>query len=292
MDPRLTVSIPVGGVDVQEFLECVLSLQKQDVSEQFLVTFYDDANDDPELVELLDQLDTKDEYTVIRGKSHVGVSEARNILLQHCTTEFCLFFDADDILLPNAIRTFLEHSSEADVLQCDYKFTHHPYTYSLGDYDIKKLRSRFFSNCRKFDFGAGHMFFRTEALKNKFKFDTSLSVAEDYVFMADILLGNNNITYKKLDALLWHYRNEHPTRTKLGIPSLIKSPEAKDSEVAARGIVCRNYLNLNLSTKTLRHMVWPNPVTDFEVIKELKEFFKVIKNDDRFDYQFLRDNFK
>lgn len=292
MDPRLTLSIPVGGVDVQEFLECVLSLQEQDVNEPFLVTFYDDANDDPELVELLDRLNTKDEYTVIRGKSHVGVSEARNILLQRCTTEFCLFFDADDILLPNAIRTFLDHSSEADVLQCDYKYTHQPYSYSWGDYDIKKLRSRFFSNRRKFDFGAGHMFFRTEALKNKFKFDTSLSVSEDYVFMADLLLGKNNITYKKLNELLWNYRNEHPNRTKSGLPNLMKTPEAKDSEVAARGIVCRNYLNLNLSTKTLRHMVWPNPVTDLEVIKELKEFFKVIKNDDRFDYQFLIENFR
>ena len=288
MDPRLTVSIPVGGVGVQEFLECILSLQEQEIDEPFLVNFYDDANTDPELIEVLDQLNSKSEYKVIHGKIKVGVSEARNILLNECNTDFCLFFDADDVLLPNAIKTFLEHSSEADVIQCDYRFTHHPYASSWYDYDVMKLRRRFFSNTRKFDFGAGHMFFRTEALKDKFKFDKNLKVAEDYVFMADILLGSNDVSYLKIPELLWHYRNEH----KSGIPNLLKSPEAKDCEVAVRGIVCKKHLHLDLSSKTLRHMTWPNPINDPVVIKELKEFFDVIKKDDRFDYQFLREHFK
>lgn len=69
-------------------------------------------------------------------KTNGGVSSARNEGLKHVTTEYVMFLDGDDELLPNACKYFLNaaKSTGADIVVSDY------YTFREGS-RVKKYKS-------------------------------------------------------------------------------------------------------------------------------------------------------
>ncbi len=50
-----------------------------------------------------------------------GLPSARNTGLMNCDTDWILFLDADDILLPNCAEEILKHTEEADVIGLSFK---------------------------------------------------------------------------------------------------------------------------------------------------------------------------
>jgi glycosyltransferase involved in cell wall biosynthesis len=105
-EPRVTVLIPCFN-DGATVTETVASARAQD--EPVAVVIVDDGSTDTATLAVLDELEASG-ATVIH-QSNAGTPVARTTALEAATTKFVLPLDADDILLPGAVR-FL-----ADILE-------------------------------------------------------------------------------------------------------------------------------------------------------------------------------
>jgi hypothetical protein len=73
----------------------------------------DDASTDPETIAVLDELERRDDLTLVRMRENGGPSRARNAALDRCTGRYVLPVDADNILFPDAIERLLEQLRSA-----------------------------------------------------------------------------------------------------------------------------------------------------------------------------------
>jgi GT2 family glycosyltransferase len=57
----------------------------------------------------------------VLSRAHAGVSAARNAGIAATSSEWVVFLDADDMLLPRTLRARLDASTDADVVICDWE---------------------------------------------------------------------------------------------------------------------------------------------------------------------------
>ncbi|MDB4265249.1 glycosyltransferase family 2 protein [bacterium] len=80
------------------------------------IVCYDDCSSD-DTTNVLQQLGVK----VLRGHTNRGPAHGRNELLQHCSSDFLHFHDADDpFLADNFVETLLPHADEKKAAFCDW----------------------------------------------------------------------------------------------------------------------------------------------------------------------------
>ncbi len=77
------------------------------------VIVVDDASDDPDTLEQLAQLDGKGSVRVLRQPRNCGPSAARNRALNVAEGRYILPVDADNVLLPGAVRSLVEQLQSA-----------------------------------------------------------------------------------------------------------------------------------------------------------------------------------
>jgi glycosyltransferase involved in cell wall biosynthesis len=101
-EPDTSIVVPVwgpyGGAALLEALE---SLRAQEQRARVVVV--DNASDEP-----LPELDAVE---VVRAPERLTVGGARNLGLEHVTTPYVLFWDADDLMLPGTLRFLHERIS-------------------------------------------------------------------------------------------------------------------------------------------------------------------------------------
>ncbi len=87
-------------------------IDAQDYSELEIIVV-DDASTDPETIETLAQLEKDRRVTVLRQAENQGPSAARNAALAVATGRYILPVDADNVLLPGAIRALVSQLQDA-----------------------------------------------------------------------------------------------------------------------------------------------------------------------------------
>lgn len=119
--PWLSVLLPVYGVEA--YLDaCARSLLSQ-VGPGVELVFVDDASPDGSAA-LLEQLQAAhpQQVRVLRHARNLGISAARNTLLDAARGEYLWFVDPDDLVQPGALaalqRTVREH--DPDLVTCDF----------------------------------------------------------------------------------------------------------------------------------------------------------------------------
>nr|HPM78027.1 glycosyltransferase family 2 protein [bacterium] len=102
---KITVVIPCYnlGAYVGEAVDSALAQADAAVE----VLLIDDGSTDAATVRRLDELARRERVTMIRTPNR-GVAAARNAGLEQATGEFVMFLDADDRLLPGALRLMAE----------------------------------------------------------------------------------------------------------------------------------------------------------------------------------------
>lgn len=123
MSPWLSILAPVYNV-APYLRDCVDSVLSQaDAGVELLL--YDDCSTDESLAMLRAlELEHLGRLRVIAGERNLGLSGARNALLEASRGEWIWFLDSDDVLRPGALPSLvaaLAHHPEAELVFCDFQ---------------------------------------------------------------------------------------------------------------------------------------------------------------------------
>ena len=131
--PARTVSVGVPCFRHGIYLdECIHSIKLQFLRPKQIV-IVDDGSDDPETLEALERWEADPSITVLRQPANLGPSAARNRALEVFDTDYALWIDADDQLLPGALDSMIAKLEEAPE-DVGFVYPHAKHTGSRSDY--------------------------------------------------------------------------------------------------------------------------------------------------------------
>ena len=131
--PERTVSVGVPCFRHGIYLdECIGSIKLQFLRPKQIVVV-DDGSDDPETLEALERWEADPSVTVLRQPANLGPSAARNRALEVFDTNYALWIDADDQLLPGALDSMIAKLEEAPE-DIGFIYPHAKHTGSRSDY--------------------------------------------------------------------------------------------------------------------------------------------------------------
>ena len=215
MIPKKKISIIVPAYNVSEYIRpCLDSIVFQTLSE-FEAIIVDDGSTD-QTPAIIDEYARKDKRIKAVHIKNGGVSAARNLGIDMAAGDYFLFFDSDDIVEPYACEALYKLMVNNGVDTIIYGYHRYrggrvvetcPPIFSEGVYSGKRIVSELLSRFVGFSLdginlwlngGNKGLYVENPALwrcmvdasvirKNGLRFDTSLKVGEDTVFMADYL---------------------------------------------------------------------------------------------------------
>jgi glycosyltransferase involved in cell wall biosynthesis len=131
--PEATVSVGVPCFRHGIFLDqCIRSIKGQTLLPRNIV-IVDDGSDDPETIEALERWERDPEVTVLRQPVNLGPSAARNRALELFDTNYALWIDADDLLLPGALDSMVAKLEGAPA-HIGFIYPHAQHTGNRADY--------------------------------------------------------------------------------------------------------------------------------------------------------------
>jgi glycosyl transferase family 2 len=131
--PERTVSVGVPCFRHGIYLdECIGSIKLQFLRPEHIVVV-DDGSDDPETLEALERWDADPSVTVLRQPANLGPSAARNRALEVFDTNYALWIDADDQLLPGALDSMIAKLEQAPE-NVGFVYPHAKHMGSRSDY--------------------------------------------------------------------------------------------------------------------------------------------------------------
>ena len=211
----MTISFCIPAYNVREYLtSCIESVYTQNLT-QFEIICVDDCSTDGSC-ELLHDLSAKyPELVVKRNETNMGISSSRNLALKMSRGKYVWFLDADDMLVPDTVKTYLsiaeKESADAvlgkvigfhDGSLPEYKNgtdKYHPVSFSNMD-DFYPKRS---SGYPCFGVWLG-IFNRSFLLTNNIRFRENLSVYEDYTFYFEFGMASKRVI--RVDHYGYYYR--------------------------------------------------------------------------------------
>jgi len=116
----LSVIVPIYNVSgyLEQCLESIICSRRNDIE----IILIDDGSTDSS-GSICDQYVSIDNRCKVIHKKNGGLSDARNLGLAYATSEYVLFIDSDDYLMPQTIDillTCLEKNTDVDVIQFRY----------------------------------------------------------------------------------------------------------------------------------------------------------------------------
>ena len=183
----MKISVIVPFWNSEEWLgECCESLLRQDGDFEFILV--DDKSTDTSRDIAYDYCNKDERFTLITNFKTKGVSGARNTGIEYASGEWVTFLDADDELLDNAYRKFIEVIAD-DPKALLHQFNHLRYYKTLG-----KALFKYFNGGGRYDisnlpqmwFGVWNKLYKAELIKD-IRFDERLQYGEDGLFILECL---------------------------------------------------------------------------------------------------------
>ena len=207
--PLVSIILPIYKVEkyLPECLESVINQTYKNLE----IILVDDGSPD-NCGKICDEYAKNDKRIKVVHKKNGGVSSARNAGIEVSTGEWVYFCDPDDVIEKNLIKLALSTalSDETDICFFDYEDFN-------GNGSVKKYAlvsdKSLFKNTDNLEtlityFSAmGNIWdfiIRANIIKNKIKFDESISFSEDELFKFQIYGQINSFSY--LHKVLYHYR--------------------------------------------------------------------------------------
>lgn len=224
---KISVIIPV--FNVESFLpQCLTSVINQTYSNLEIILVDDGSTDLSG--QICDEFAMSDGRIRVIHQENSGVSSARNAGIELATGEYLTFVDSDDWLeadMYQCMAQVLQETEGLDVVMCDFVLEKTGESENItanirgGKYKKKDIIKELYPNLLvTADLGrlpivaTWNCLFKKELLLfNKITFDVSLKYAEDYLFMAEIIISANSFYYLK-DNFHYHYRQYDASRSK------------------------------------------------------------------------------
>lgn len=201
----MDVSIIIPVYNASEFIEkCLLSVQRQQGSQNFECLLVDDCSTD-ESVSIIENFIQRNDgdisYKLFRQNVNKGPSAARNLGIRHATGEYVFFLDSDDSLTDNCISNLLALAKkyDADYVQGTYvsdKNYHMPSyaqstnpnvgnIYTLQEFsEDRRYIKRIMLNYNIIPYTPhNRLVKRKMLLENQLLFNQKISVREDFYWM-------------------------------------------------------------------------------------------------------------
>lgn len=138
--PKLSIIIPV--YNVAHFLSSTIeSIQNQHFND-YEVLLIDDGSKDNSL-DICNQLAEKDKRLKVYHKENSGVSDTRNLGIEHAIGDYVYFMDADDLLHPQFVEIMMGEAlnNDADLVCCEYTtFIKAPMFHKYDEFQSDDLR--------------------------------------------------------------------------------------------------------------------------------------------------------
>lgn len=109
MSPKVSIIVPVYNAQ-KTLTRCIDSILNQDYTDFELLLIDDGSKDESGAV--CDAYAAKDSRIKVIHKENSGVSDSRNMAIDHATGEYLQFLDSDDWITPDATRLLVESAEQ------------------------------------------------------------------------------------------------------------------------------------------------------------------------------------
>jgi len=211
-----SLSIIIPFFNAEDFISsCIDSILKQPYFGKVEIILINDGSTDSSIDICRTYQKKHKNIKIVNNRKNQGVSEARNIGIKNSNGEYLYFVDADDILLPRAIKNIIKSiSKKPDIIsgrsitfkQDKNIVTRKKQKNTVGSLTIED----FFKG--KFDLSMHTNIIKKELItKNKIKFDNILNFTEDMDFMLNALSKAKKIT--RIETEIYGYRRNSKSVT-------------------------------------------------------------------------------
>lgn len=252
----MKISVIVAAYNAEKYLEETLnSLLLQTIDDYEIIVVNDGSSDSTQ--DILTEYELNNDNFHVINKENGGPSSARNAGLDIAKGDYVFFFDADDILVPDALECLYEVAIEnkADLVVAKYDIFNRYRTFRVDNindlvkleeiekYHLKMLWT--FSLCNK-------LFKRSLIEKYNFRLPP-ISYSEDGAFLMEYVYHTEKIT--GLNKVIFHYRRMY-------------DGEAESITASVSPAKVKDYI-------TAHHMIlesaWKSILKDFPEYKDIDE---------------------
>ena len=217
MKEKISIIVPVYNVEA--YLErCVESILKQTYTNFELLLINDGSTDQSGA--LCDQLASKNENIKVFHIKNAGVSNARNIGIQHSRGEWITFIDSDDFITPDYLETLISVVDSDESIGFSIARLHHiknGQITELPDFSGKEEKwsteqtmRELLTTTRTSFFPVAKLFKRE--IVSSFTFNTDYHLAEDALFLTEVLL-KTRCTSVFVDKPIYYYDHRQGSAT-------------------------------------------------------------------------------
>lgn len=216
---KRNVSIIIPAYNVEEYIrKCIESIEHQTYQNYELIII-DDGSTDRTSEIIREASNTNHKIKLFHG-GHQGVSNARNIGLDHACGDYITFVDSDDFLCDNYLEELVNwiEQEHADIAICgtndiseDGKIIKQSLQQAPEIQDAKQFAADIVL-CQKYTCTVWGKIYRAELLK-KVRFDTSIQIAEDFKFLYAVSKEVNIVYYDPKPLYNWLLRQTSALHT-------------------------------------------------------------------------------
>lgn len=215
--PKISLIIPV--YNVEKYLPRLLDSVINQTFKNFEAILVNDASTDNSGI-ICDEYAKKDNRIIVHHKAiNEGVSSARNTGLDLAKGEYICFSDSDDCLEPFYLECLMGSSAELVIagvknVSEDGKLIHKSI---FGDSTIlpfNKIQLKNMLQNKSIDFIYSKRYLSTVINKNHLRFDKSMSLSEDGLFLIDYIRHCGSIQYIKQTPYIYFNYKTRDTLTK------------------------------------------------------------------------------
>ncbi|MCI9435360.1 MAG: glycosyltransferase [Bacilli bacterium] len=204
------ISIIVPVYNVEKYVnKMITSIQQQTYSNFELILVDDGSVDDSKVI--CERISKEDERIAVYSQQNKGVSEARNLGISKAIGKYILFIDADDWIDETLIETYynLMIKDSNDLVINEYNVINRNKSYSqkrdlpTGVISLQQALYKIINPKGFYGSVWGKLFSLEIIKKNHIKFNPTISIGEDLLFMIDYLQYCSKIVYN--DNCLYNY---------------------------------------------------------------------------------------
>lgn len=289
------VSVIVPAYNIAPYLErCINSILNQTYSDLEVILVDDGSKDNTPMI--CDRMAQKDSRVRVFHKENGGVSSARNLALDHCRGEYISIIDGDDWIEPTLYEDAVQSMQKtgADVFMFEYfidvngesqRHSVDKAYYGVIDKEMAIIHSITPHN----RFACSKVFSKkillNSHLPGQIRFDTSIILGEDTLFMEQALLNSVGVFYSETAYYHYDQREGSATRSNFnekklsGLESYHRVCELlRENHLLKAEIYAKEAL-LNLGVQLGKYVSECDKETQKRVFPQIEDYLKPVRRD-------------